>query len=261
MSFPASLPPVQHVTINTTAQHALSYRRGVSSTLIPNVLDFENPPPEPDDYVRGFRADIGLGPDDILFLQPTRVVPRKGIEHAIGLIAALKDPRCKLVVSHESGDEGDEYLHALQEMAVQQGVELLLIANRIAEIRSTDPRGRTLYTLEDAYQAANFITYPSIYEGFGNALIESFFYRKPVLVNRYSIFVTDIEPKGFQVITMNGYLTKDVVTQVEQIIHDHEYRTSVVDNNYDLGRRFFSYSVLRRKLRTLITNHTGMDDL
>ncbi len=261
MSFPAALPSIQHVTISTTAQHALSYRRGVSSTLIPNVLDFENPPPEPDDYARGFRTDIGLRPDDILFLQPTRVVPRKGIEHAIGLIAALKDPRCKLVVSHESGDEGDEYLHALQEMADQQGVDLLLVADRISELRSTDSQGRALYTLEDAYQAADFITYPSIYEGFGNALIESFFYRKPVLVNRYSIFVTDIEPKGFQVITMNGYLTKDVVTQVERIIHDHDHRETVVDNNYELGRRFFSYSVLRRKLRTLITNHTGMDDL
>jgi glycosyltransferase involved in cell wall biosynthesis len=189
------------------------------------------------------------------------VVPRKGIEHAIGLIAALNDPLCKLVVSHESGDEGDEYLHALQEMADHQGVDLYLVADRISELRGTDEQGRPLYTLEDAYQAADFITYPSIYEGFGNALIESFFYRKPVLVNRYSIFVTDIEPKGFQVITMNGYLTKDVVARVGQIIHDHDYRTSVVDNNYDLGRRFFSYSVLRRKLRTLITNHTGMDDL
>ena len=60
---------------------------------------------------------------------------------------------------------------------------------------------------------------------------------------------------------MNGYLTKEVVTQVGRIIHDRDHRESVVDNNYELGRRFFSYSVLRRKLRTLITNHTGMDDL
>jgi glycosyltransferase involved in cell wall biosynthesis len=261
MSFPSALPSIQHVTINTAGQHALSHRRGVSSTLIPNVLDFENPPPEPDEYALGFRADIGLDPEDILFLQPTRVVPRKGIEHAIGLIAALKNPRCKLVVSHESGDEGDEYLSALQEMADHQGVDLRLVADRISDLRCTDKQGRAIYTLEDAYQMADFITYPSSYEGFGNALIESFFYRKPVLVNRYSIFVTDIEPKGFQVITMNGYLTKEVVTQVQQIIHDNKIRTSVVDNNYDLGRRFFSYSVLRRKLRTLITNHTGMDDL
>jgi hypothetical protein len=35
----------------------------------------------------------------------------------------------------------------------------------------------------------------------------------------------------------------------------------MVDKNYELGKRFFSYSVLRRKLRVLITNVTGMDEL
>ena len=101
----------------------------------------------------------------------------------------------------------------------------------------------------------------AIYEGFGNALIEAFYHRKPVLVNRYSIFVTDIEPKGFQVITMNGYLTRSVVSYVERVINDHEYRTAMVDHNFELGKAFFSYSVLRRRLRVLVTNYTGLDDL
>ncbi len=261
MAFPPRLPSIQHVTINSAARQALSYRRGVSSVLVPNVLHFENLPPEPDDYTQHFREDIGLDEEDVVFLQPTRVVPRKGIEHAISLIAALNNPRCKLVVSHESGDEGDEYLHALREMADHQGVDLRLIADRIDDERGQDESGRRLFTLGDAYEAADFITYPSIYEGFGNALIEAFYYRKPVLVNRYSIFVTDIEPKGFQVITMNGYLTKEVVTHVQQVVQDRAYREKMVKHNYELGRRFFSYSVLRRSLRTLITNHTGMDDL
>ena len=261
MAFPPRLPSIQHVTINSAGQRELSHRRGESSVLIPNVLHFENPPPEPDEYAQHFREDIGLDADDILFLQPTRVVPRKGIEHSINLIAALNNPRCKLIVSHESGDEGDEYLRALQEMAEQQGVDLRLVCDRIADRRETDENGRRLYTLGDAYSVADFITYPSIQEGFGNALIEAFYYRKPVLVNRYSIFVTDIEPKGFQAITMNGYLTKEVVARVQRVIGDHEYREQMIDRNYELGRMFFSYTVLRRKLRALITNHTGMDDL
>ncbi len=261
MAFPPHLPSIQHVTINSEAQRALSHRRGESSVLVPNVLNFEKPPPEPDEYARNFRKDIGLAADDIMFLQPTRVVPRKGIEHSISLIAALKNHHCKLIISHESGDEGDEYLHALQEMAEHQGVDLRLVSDRMDEVRGEDEQGRRLYTLADAYAVADFITYPSIYEGFGNALIEAFYYRKPVLVNRYSIFVTDIEPKGFQVITMNGYLTKDVVSRVRRVVEDREYREGVVDRNYELGRHFFSYSVLRRKLRVLITNYTGMDDL
>jgi len=261
MAFPCSLPSVQHVTINSEAQRSLSHRRGLSSVLVPNVLDFEKPPPDVDEYTEDFRQSLGLEEDDILFLQPTRVVPRKGIEHSISLIQALKNPKCKLIVSHESGDEGEEYLHALQEMADHQGVDVRFISNRIQDIRGTNHEGKKTYTLEDAYAHADFITYPSLYEGFGNALIEAFYYRKPILVNRYSIFVTDIEPMGFQVITMNGYLTREVVSRVEQVIQDADYRQEMVDHNYDLGKRFFSYSVLRRKLRALITNHTGLDDL
>ena len=92
-------------------------------------------------------------------------------------------------------------------------------------------------------------------------LLEAFYYRKPVLVNRYSIFVSDIEPKGFDVITMNGYLTKEVVNRVREVIENPEIRDRMVEENFELGKRFFSYSVLRRKLRALVTNVTGMDDL
>jgi glycosyltransferase involved in cell wall biosynthesis len=100
-----------------------------------------------------------------------------------------------------------------------------------------------------------------LYEGFGNALLEAFYYRKPVLVNRYSIFVGDIEPKGFKVITMDGFLTRDVVAQVRRTITDEAYRNEMVDHNYELGKAFYSYSVLRRQLRALITNFTGLEQL
>ena len=261
MAFPCTLPSVQHVTINTEAQRALSHRRGVSSVLVPNVLDFENEPPGIDEFNADFRESVGLEEDDILFLQPTRVVPRKGIEHAISLIKALDNPKCKLVISHESGDEGHDYLDALREMAEQQGVDLRVIPDRIGEERGYNEDDAKVYLLADAYLHADFITYPSLYEGFGNALIEAFYYRRPVLVNRYSIFVSDIEPQGFDVITMNGYLTKDVVSKVQKVIDNPVYRKQMVEQNYVLSKRFYSYSVLRRKLRALVTNVTGMDDL
>ena len=261
MAFPPTLPSIQHVTINSFAQKDLSWRKGESSILVPNVLDFESPPPHDEEITTQFRHDIGLEPDDLLMLQPTRVVPRKGIEHSISLIAQLKNPKCKLVVSHESGDEGDEYLQALIEMADNSGVDLRFIDTHVGEIRHVDSEGNRKYTLADAYQSADFITYPSLYEGFGNALLEAFYYRKPVLVNRYSIFVTDIEPKGFEVIKMNGYLTRDVIDSVRRVIEDEDFRRKMVDHNYELGKMFFSYSVLRRKLRAMITNFTGMDEL
>ena len=261
MSFPPALPQIQNVTINSFAQEDLAHRRGVSSILVPNVLDFENEPSEPDGYASDFREDIGIAEDDIMFLQPTRVVPRKGIEHAISLVAALKDDRCKLVISHSSGDEGNEYLTALQEMAEHNGVDLRLCDKVVDDKRCLAKDGSKIYTLADAYSQADFITYPSIYEGFGNALLEAFYFRKPVLVNRYSIYVADIEPKGAKVIAMDGFLTREVVSKVRRIIDDEKYRQEMVDFNYEIGKAFFSYSVLRRKLRALVTHFTGQENL
>jgi glycosyltransferase involved in cell wall biosynthesis len=261
MAFPPRLPSIQNVTINSHAQEQLALRKGDTSTLVPNVLDFENPPGEADGYAADFRRDMDLEPDDIVFLQPTRVVPRKGIEHSISLIMQLKNPKCKLVVSHESGDEGQDYMLALKDMAEQEGVDLRFVYTAVGQRRETDASGHKLYTLDDVYSQADFITYPSLYEGFGNALLEAYFYRKPVLVNRYSIFVTDIEPKGFRLVTMDGMLTRDVVDHVQRVISNKEYRTEMVNHNFDLAKAFFSYSVLRRNLRALITNITGMDNL
>ncbi len=261
MAFPCTVPSIQHVTINSEGQRSLSHRRGASSVLIPNVLEFEKEPPGVDAFNSDFRQAIGLEPEDILFLQPTRVVPRKGIEHSINLIKGLDNPRCKLVISHESGDEGHEYRDALQELAEHQGVDLRFVPTRIGEERGYNEQGEKVFLLADAYAHADFITYPSLYEGFGNALLEAFYYRKPVLVNRYSIYVTDIEPRGFDVVAMNGYLTREVVQSVQRVISDKPYRDAMVEKNYELGRRFFGFAILRRKLRALITNVTGADDL
>lgn len=261
MAFPPALPSMQHVTINSHAQEQLALRTGAPSLLVPNVLDFENPPAEPDEYAKEFRADLGFEPDDFLVLQPTRVVPRKGIEFAIELVAQLKNPKCKLVVSHESGDEGLDYLNSLREMAERMSVDLRFVHTAIGHHRGINGEGRKIYTLEDVYSQCDLITYPSLYEGFGNALLESYYFRKPTLVNRYSIYIQDIEPKGFRAITMDGILTRDTVNHVKKVIEDEKYRQEMVDHNYELGRAFYSYSVLRRNLRVLMTNITGLEDL
>jgi glycosyltransferase involved in cell wall biosynthesis len=165
------------------------------------------------------------------------------------------------VVTHAAGDEGLDYLNSLVEMANNNGVDLRFVDTKIGDSRHSDAEGKKIYSLWDTYPHADIVTYPSLYEGFGNALLEAFYYRKPVMVNRYSIFQADIEPKGFKVISMDGYLTKSVAEQVRRAIDDEKYRTEMVDHNYELATKFFSYSVLRRKLRAIVCNFTGQDDL
>ncbi|MHB9078428.1 MAG: glycosyltransferase [Pirellulaceae bacterium] len=257
MAFPPALPMIQHVTINTFAQQELAHRKGCPSELIPNVFNFESGLPTPDDYAVDLRGEIGLEPYDILVLQPTRVVPRKGIELAINLVAQLKDSRLKLIVTHESGDEGLDYRQALIHLAESAGVDLRFIDARVGHTRGTNAQGRKTYSLGDVYRNADLVTYPSFYEGFGNAFLEAVYFRKPIVVKRYSIFITDIEPKGFQIIPVDIFPTSDVLEQVRRVINDADYRNKMVEQNYELAKTFFSYSVLRRKLRALLANVTG----
>ena len=259
MAFPPNLPGIEHVVINSAAQEELALRTGISSTIIPNVLDFENPPAITRQETRDFRKEIGLTTDDIIILQPTRVVQRKGIEHAIELVEELGDPRCKLVISHEAGDEGSEYADWLKEHARESGVDLRLLNLRISDPMNPDVNRTDLHTLWDVYPHANFITYPSLYEGFGNAFLEAVYFKKPLLINRYAIFVRDIEPKEFDLIVMDGFLTRRTVAKVKEILQSPRRRAEMVNTNFDIAARYYSYGVLRRWINTLLINFFGTD--
>lgn len=259
MAFPPRLPNMVHTVINASAQEQISRRKGVGAVLIPNVHDFERPPEGPDDYAADVRSELGLAEDDLFILQPTRIVPRKGIEHAIKLVGMLGDPRCKLVVSHDSGDEGFEYQGMLEELAHQDNVDLRFVGDRVSEVRQRDAEGRKLYTLWDLYPHADLVTYPSTYEGFGNALLEAVYFKKPVVLNRYSIFIEDIEPKGFRLALMNGVVTRSVVNQVRRLLEDEGFREETVEHNYEVARRYYSYEVLRRSFASILGNLTGWE--
>ncbi len=258
-AFPPILSNIQHAVINSAAQEELALRTGISSFIIPNVLDFETPPVIDPDHARAFRQSIGLTPDDIMILQPTRIIPRKGIEHAIELVHELNEPAVKLVISHEAGDEGFEYADWLKEYAKSHGVDLRVVNARLADPENENGRPADQYSLWEIYAPADFITYPSLYEGFGNAFLEAIYHRKPMLINRYAIFVQDIEPRGFDLAVMDGYLTRQTVDMVREVLSSPARRERMVNHNYETASRYYSYAALRRTLNTMMINFFGMD--
>lgn len=257
LAFPPKLDRLVHTVINQAAQEELARRKGLSSILVPNVFNFESEPVQGDSYAADLREEIGLEPDDYFFLQPTRIVPRKGIEHAVKLISRLDDPRCKLVISHDAGDEGYEYQHTLEALAEEEGVELRVIADRVSECRQRDEQGRKLYTLWDIYGEADFVTYPSLYEGFGNALLEAIYFRKPVMINRYSIYVEDIAPKGFRLVEIDGEITPSTVEGVRALLRDPALRMEMADHNYRLAREHYGFDSLKRALTAAFAEIAG----
>ena len=256
-AFPPSLFQVEHVVINSMAQKDLARRFGLPSTVIPNILDFETFPPGIDDYNADLRREIGLAEKDVLILQPTRVVARKGIEHAIELVRRLKDPRAKLVISHPAGDEGSAYMQFLAERIADAQIDVRFIADRVGEFRGVNAGGRKVYTLFDVYPHADLVTYPSLYEGFGNAFLEAIYFGKPVVVNTYAVYARDIDPLGFKTIEMSQLITNEVVEQTREIVRNAALRAEWAKANYQLGLKYFSYAVARRKLAARLANLFG----
>ncbi|MFQ5578577.1 MAG: glycosyltransferase, partial [Anaerolineae bacterium] len=212
---PPRAPFFRHVVINSLAQHQLARRKGLDAPVVPNVFDFDAPPWQADAFNRDFRARLGLNDSDVLILQATRLVPRKGIELAIEFVAALNHPerrakiqarglyngqlftpqsRIVLVLAGYARDDlSGGYRHQLAQKIARMGIEARFIENIVAGERRR-VGGQKIYSLWDTYVFADFVTYPSLWEGWGNQFLEALRAKLPVMVFEYPVFRADIKP-------------------------------------------------------------------
>ncbi|MGD0862083.1 MAG: glycosyltransferase family 4 protein [Candidatus Limnocylindrales bacterium] len=255
-AFPPALPSVRHAVINSVQAQQLAWRRGLTSRVIPNVMDFDTPPAPPDDYARNARRDLGVDDGKAFILQPTRIIQRKGIEHAIELVRRLCVP-ATLVVSHAGGEEDDDYQQRVREFAHLLDVPVRFESDIVGHERGTTPDGRRIYALSDVYPQADLVTYPSSIEGFGNAFLEAVYYRRPIVLNRYSVFEVDIEPKGFRVVGFDNYISAATIRDACRLLQDRALAAEWAELNYGLAARHFSYEVLERRLMALLSECLG----
>jgi glycosyltransferase involved in cell wall biosynthesis len=286
------LPPrasrIKHVVINSLAQKALLERKGIQAQVVPNVFDFESPPWIVDDYNRDFRQNIGLTENDLLILQATRIVTRKCIELAIDFVNALNTPqrrahlqagglydgrsfnedsRIVLVMAGYARDDATgRYKDLLADKARRQGVETLFIEDWVAERRKTS-NGRKVYSLWDTYVFADFVTYPSLWEGWGNQLLEAIRARLPILLFEYPVFRADIKKQGLKAISLGSQVAGQdqhgLVTirpemielaadQAVELLIDSELRAKTVEHNFQISQRYYSMEALDQYIRDLM---------
>ena len=255
-AFPPNLPSVRHAVINSVQAYQLASRLGIAAMVIPNVMDFDSPPVPPDDYARGARADLGVAPGQYMLLQPTRIIQRKGIEHAIELTRRLELP-AELVISHAAGDEGTEYEKRVREFAALLEIKVNFESAIVGDERGTTPEGRKIYTLGDIYPQADLVTYPSSIEGFGNAFLEAVYFQRPLVVNNYSIYEADIKPKGFKVIEFDGFISEDTLAEARYVLTHPKEVQELCAHNYELAKRYYSFTMLRRRLKVLLSDCFG----
>jgi glycosyltransferase involved in cell wall biosynthesis len=219
-------------------------------------MNFDSPPPPLDDYAQTARQDLGVASEQYLILQPTRIIQRKGIEHAIELTRRLGLP-AELVISHAAGDEGTDYEKRVREFAALLGITVNFESAIVGDERGLTQDGRKIYTLGDIYPQADLVTYPSAIEGFGNAFLEAIYYKRPLVVNNYSIYEADIKPKGFNVIEFDGYISDTTLEQARFLLTHPREAAQFSEHNYELACRYYSFEVLERRLGLLMADCFG----
>jgi glycosyltransferase involved in cell wall biosynthesis len=283
-------PEIKHAVINSLAQKELLERKGIPSVVVPNVFDFKTPSWQKDHYNRDLRREIGLGEGDLVLLQATRIVARKGIELAIDFAKALNTPERRAVLQERGlydgrgftddsrlvlvlagyarDDATNTYKAKLIAKAERGGVELLFIEDRVAAERLTQ-EDQKIYSLWDTYTAADLVTYPSLWEGWGNQFLEGVKAKLPLLVFEYPVYKADIKANGFQVISLGDQIqmiNEEGLARVEQgiiekaadqgvdLLTNADLRQKMVDHNYRLAQKHYSLDALRGYLEPLFTD-------
>lgn len=163
---PPDDPAWRHVVVNEHSRSELA-ERGITATTVRNAFD---PFPPPGDR-QSTRMALGVASDELLAVQPTRAIARKGIPTALALAEQL----------------GAFYwLVGVAEEGYGPTVEKLLDGS---PVRSYWGRLPGLVTagegIENAYAAADLVLFPSVREGFGNPPVESALHRRPAVVGHY----------------------------------------------------------------------------
>ncbi len=263
---PPDLPNIKHVVINTIAQRELKSRKGIDSVVVPNVIDlevFEN-------LKQGLREKLDIVEGDLVFLQATRVVRRKAIELAIDLVSRVVEKSKKIVGNRLyngkrfSGRvilalggmvEDWDYMESLKDYAEKLGVDM----------RYVYPELKDEYTFWDVYTIGDFITYPSILEGWGNQLLEALAAKKPIVLFEYDVFRSDIKGSGIEYVSLGEKYTRDgwrvvvrdeildrATDEILKIVFDKNEYHRIVEHNYRVIKGAYSLSSLQKILEKML---------
>lgn len=221
---PPILPRLEHAVISTRAAASLRKRSSINAAVIPDTLDFTMPPWEKDGFNKDFLKTFDLSENDILVLQATRIVKRKGIELILPIIEKLNDnnflrqlvgkqlyngkmvtktSKFVYIIAGYAEQEAEKYLQTIISYLEKRNIPYRNIQAKICAERVTN-KSEKKFSIFDTYAYADLVSYPSIFEGWGNQFIEAVFAKKPIMIYEYPVFKTDIKPLGYEVITLGS---------------------------------------------------------
>jgi glycosyltransferase involved in cell wall biosynthesis len=285
--FPPVLPNLRHWTINSRNQMALK-NKGIQAEVIHDTMDFDQKldVAEQARIRANLRGKYDVKPNDIVLFAGARIVPNKQTELAGHLTEVLQRlhpemvgkrlytgevfsdlSRVVLVLAGRPERAFIDYQKKVFDLFDTLEIVWKYVGGDARPYRSEDEGLYALYP--DFYAMADFVLYPTGWEGFGNQLLQAFASGLPVAVFEYPVFKEDIAPTGVKVVSLGDKLVPkrdhiglvqipvEVLTraarEIMAILTCPEKLLAITDHNIMVGKRCFSFDVLRAHLDEAVT--------
>ncbi len=279
--FPPTMPNLSHWSINSRNKKALA-EKGVTAETIHDTMDFND---QLDAGTRTglrkeLRAKYGIQPHEVVLFVGARIVPNKQTEVAAQLTAILHDShrdfvdqllyndmkftrKARIILLLAGRPEAAflDYKQTLFDLFNRLKINWIYAGDDVRPLRSEDEGHYALYP--DMYTMADFVLYPTGWEGFGNQLLESFAAGLPAAVFEYPVFKEDIAPRGARVVSLgdlsrespDGLIEVPVLVlqraalEIIELLTSRELYREMTENNLEVGKQYFGFDVLRKHLQ------------
>lgn len=184
-----------------------------------------------------FNHKFGIQEDDRIALVVARLDPMKGQDRAIrGFAKVAKNfPNVKLVVAGNGSFSGklgiglskaERWLSQLRELVKAQGVEDRVIFTGYL----------THKELQAAYERCELTILPSVLEGFGLVVIESWLYKKPTIVSSMA-GVAELINHGENGLLFDPNNPDDLAHNLSAVLSDQNLASALGENGYKASRQ------------------------
>jgi len=110
---------------------------------------------------------------------------------------------------------------------------------------------------------ADIVTYLPVWEGFGNAMLETIAAKVPLITTTYLVYKTDIKMCGFRNIEIRDNYNREGELVIEEknlidmnrVLNDRKLRREITENNYAIASKEFSFAVLKRRLNMILSEY------
>jgi glycosyltransferase involved in cell wall biosynthesis len=244
---PPTLKHITHVVNTTQKAKELQEHKNITPKVIPKFLNLEKLQQE-DAQTRRFRTVFEIPDDAYIFLQPTRLSRKKGVEHALKIVAGVNKATKKenvLILTgpprYFRGSYFEEIVKRMQKMKVR----VIFAHDKIGLSRES-----SMFSMGDAYLNCDMVLFPATQHAFGRPVLEAFAYKKPIVVVKQSYYddLKQFDPQMIEIEKVDEQVISDVM---ETLLLD-EKREEMVKKNFAILKEHYSQEAVSENIITLL---------